>query len=67
MVEIASITTLCQKYNLSTRLQSQLEQENRLLSEKCKEGMSKQARTFYHANILDALKSLRCKFEECSG
>jgi hypothetical protein len=48
-------------------LQSQLEQENRLLSEKCKEGMSKQARTFYHANILDALKSLRCKFEECSG
>lgn len=49
------------------RLQSQLERENRLLSHKRKEGMSKQARTFYHANILDALKSLRCKFEECSG
>jgi hypothetical protein len=61
MVEIASITTLCQKYNLSTAL------TKGLLSEKCKEGMAKQARTFYHANILDALKSLRCKFEECTG
>ena len=49
------------------RLQSQLERENRILSKKEKEGLSGQKRAFYHAHILQAAKSLRCKFEESSG
>ena len=58
---------LTRQVRMIAKLDVSNEQENRLLSEKCKEGISKQARTFYHANILYALKSLRCKFEECSG
>ena len=49
------------------RLQSQLARESRILAQKCKEGLTKQQRSLYHANILDAVRSLRCKFEETRG
>lgn len=49
------------------RLQSQLDREGRLLSKTHKEGLTGKARSFYHAHILEAAKSLRCKYEENSG
>ena len=52
---------------LLRRLQSQLDRESRLLSKSRKEGLSGKTRSFYHAHILEAAKSLRSKYEEGSG